>query len=245
MKNTVFAMVLAAGLGTRLKQFTLHKPKALLEINGKTLLEIILHKLSQQGFTDVVINVHHFADQIIDYLNHNNFDITIHISDERNELLDTGGAILKALPLFPLDQPVMVHNVDIFTNFDLYMIRQQFIASEADACLLVQNRLSSRKLLFDHNNHLIGWKNEKDSNFKWVGEAVEAFESLSFSGIHFFNPSIFRDITPGKRSIIDLYLHLASHKKIFGLPAPEGIWFDIGKAEELPLIEKTFNIFYS
>lgn len=243
MKNPVFAMVLAAGLGTRLKQFTLHSPKALLKINGRTLLEIILLKLAKQGFTDVVINVHHHADQIIDYVNQQNFDITIHISDERNELLDTGGGIIRALPLFPANQPVMVHNVDIITDFDLTALRQLFIDSGADGGLLVQNRVSSRKLLFDQNNYLIGWKNEKESTFKWVEKALETYKPLAFSGIHFFYPEIFSTLPHGKSSIIDLYLHLASLKKIVGIPAPEGIWFDVGKAEELPLIEKTFNNF--
>ena len=191
----------------------------------------------------MVINVHHHADQIIAYVNQQNFDITIHISDERNELLDTGGAIIRALPLFPANQPVMVHNVDIITDYDLKYLRQLFIDSGADGGLLVQNRVSSRKLLFDQSNYLIGWKNEKESTFKWVEKAHETYNPLSFSGIHFFYPEIFSSFPDGKSSIIDLYLHLASLKKIVGIPAPEGIWFDVGKAEELPLIEKTFNNF--
>ena len=168
MKYDTTAMILAAGLGTRLKSLTHDKPKALVELNGKPLLQHCIENLTDNGFHHIVINVHHFGEQIIDFVEHHNFDADIQISDERKQLLDTGGGIIKATPLFKDSKAVLVHNVDIISNVNFADLNQQFLDSEDDAWLLTQNRETNRKFLFNTENQLIGWTNKAEQQFKWV-----------------------------------------------------------------------------
>lgn len=238
-----WAMVLAAGLGSRLKQFTADKPKALVEIGGKTLLEHVLENLKRNGFTDVVVNVHHFADKIIEAIQSQSFELNIVVSDERGQLMDTGGAILQAIKYLPMNELVMVHNVDLLHNFDLAQLRERFIAAEADAGLVISTRESSRKLLFNNHQQLIGWTNALTGSIKRVqGHRLsKSVTAYAFSGIHFFYPSLFANYRPEPCSVIDLYLHLAATRRIAGLPQSEGWWFDVGKAESVSAIENEFS----
>ena len=159
-------MIFAAGLGTRLKPLTDHMPKALVPVAGKPMLEHVILKLIASGFDEIVINVHHFAEQIIDFLKEkNNFGIKIWISDETEELLDTGGGIKKASSL--LNEPFLVHNADILSNVDLKTLYDFHIASENDATLLVSPRKTVRYLLFNQTNRLCGWIN-KDTLQRWI-----------------------------------------------------------------------------
>ena len=153
-------MIFAAGLGTRLKPLTDDRPKAMVEVNGKPLIQHIIEKLTANGFDEIIVNVHHFAEQIIDFLHeNNNFGIRIEISDERGMLLETGGGIKKAAHFFDDGKPFLVHNVDIFSNADLRELYNHHIESSSAATLLVSDRKSSRNLLFNDDMRLCGWQN--------------------------------------------------------------------------------------
>ncbi|MEJ2242618.1 MAG: sugar phosphate nucleotidyltransferase, partial [Candidatus Bathyarchaeota archaeon] len=155
------AMILAAGLGTRLKPLTDSTPKALIKIKGFTLLELLIKKLKSSGFDEIVINVHHLADQIKEFLKQNNFlDTEITISDESNKLLETGGGLKKAAYFFPDGKPFLVHNVDVLSDISVNSLMEHHLASKSLATLAVRNRKSSRKLLFNKENILCGWMNE-------------------------------------------------------------------------------------
>ncbi len=235
------AMIFAAGLGTRLQPLTLNKPKALVEIRGKTLLERSISYLKNHGIDDITVNVHHFADQIKSFLKENdNFGISIHLSDETGMLLDTGGGILHAREFLDKNEPVLLLNTDILTNLDLFPLFQFHQESGAMATLVVRQRNTSRYLLFDRNNRLTGWKNIKTGELKISRpEAAEESRELAFSGIHLVSPRIFPLISEsGKFSIIDLYLRLAAKEKIMGFQDRESIWMDLGKYEEMEEAER-------
>ena len=155
------AFILAAGLGTRLKPLTNSVPKALVKINDKTLLEILIDKLILSGFNKIIINVHHFANQVIDFINQNNFSAEIVISDESDKLLDTGGGLKKAAWFFDDGKPFLVHNVDILSNIDLKKMYNFHLQNNTLAALAIRKRKSTRYLLFTDDNNLCGWMNEK------------------------------------------------------------------------------------
>jgi mannose-1-phosphate guanylyltransferase len=237
------AMILAAGLGTRLLPLTNNVPKALVPINGKPLLEIIICKLRSFGFDDVIINVHHFADQIIDFLKANNyFDIHISISDERAQLLDTGGGLKKASWFFNDNQPFLLYNVDIISDIDLKKLFLFHQESDALVTLAVRNRKTSRYFLFDDSNSLCGWKNFETGEIKIVRNIRTKIKLIAFSGIHIINPDIFELITEeGSFSLIDKYLALAKSYKIQGFNHTETQWIDIGKIGCLEEAEKLLS----
>lgn len=154
-------MIFAAGLGTRLKPLTDNMPKALVPVAGIPMLERVILRLKENGFDNITVNIHHFGQQIIDFLNaHNNFGVQIHISDERDLLLDTGGAIRKARPFLDGNEPFLVHNADILTDIDLRTFYQYHLDNHAEASLLVSKRKTSRYLLFDQHYQLKGWTNK-------------------------------------------------------------------------------------
>ena len=233
MKHDITAMILAAGLGTRLKALTQDKPKALVELNGKPLLQHCIENLTAQGFSHIVINVHHFGEQIIGFVEQSKFDADIQISDERDLLMDTGGGIVKASPLFKGSKAVLVHNVDIISNVNLGELATQFVDSKDDAWLLTQDRETSRKLLFNVENQLIGWTNKAEGNFKWVYDSFGRYQERAFSGLHLFRSDLFADFERKPQSVIDLYLHLAKTKRIISEPIQPNYWFDLGKPEQL------------
>ena len=246
------AMILAAGLGTRLKALTQDKPKALVALNGKPLLQLCIENLIANGFYHIVINVHHFGEQIIDFVTHNKFDAVIQISDERNQLMDTGGGIIQATPIFKDSKSVLVHNVDIISDVNLGELSGQFLASGDDAWLLTQDRESNRKLLFDNNNQLVGWMNKAEQRFKWVDESESAlrraqgpslynYKEMAFSGLHLFRSDLFADFECKPQSVIDLYLYLAKTNRIISKPIQPDFWFDLGKPEQLQTAENYLN----
>ena len=231
------AMILAAGLGTRLKELTHDKPKALVEINGKTLLQRTIDTLIANGFERIVVNVHHFGNQIIDFVRTHQFDAEILISDEQQQLMDTGGGIVQATPFFTDTEAVLIHNVDIISNVNLKSQYQDFILSGNDAWLLTQDRETARKLLFNAENQLIGWKNKTSGQYKWVNNVTENYKERAFSGMHIFKPSLFADFEKKPVSVIDLYLNLARYKQIISKEIQTNLWFDLGKIEQLEEIK--------
>lgn len=235
------AMILAAGLGTRLKELTANKPKALVEVAGKTLLEHNIDNLIANGFNSVIINIHHFGEQIISFLESHPFEAQLFVSDERGTLMDTGGGIVQALPFFHDTQAVLVHNVDILSDVDLQSLYERFTASSDDAWLLTQDRQTTRKLLFNNESQLIGWRNLGDGSFKWVNKPMEHFKELAFSGMHIFKPSLFKEFSWQRYSIIDLYLQQANTHKVRAVEIHPDYWFDIGKIEDFDSINKHFS----
>ncbi len=235
------AMIFAAGLGTRLKPLTDTMPKALVPVAGQPLLWHVIMKLKDAGFERIVVNVHHFADQIIDYLHANdNFGLDIRISDEREQRLETGGGIKKAAPLFDADSPILIHNVDILSNIDLAALYDK--AQRAEALLLVSQRQTKRYLLFDEAVRLVGWTNIETGEVKSPYHDIEIsrYHRLAFSGIHVFHPSLFAQMEgyPDKFPIMDFYLQHCDHAKIMGYEQTDLRLMDVGKLETLDEAEK-------
>ena len=234
------AMIFAAGLGTRLQPLTNDRPKALVEVNGLCLLEIALQKLIASGCDHAIINVHHFADMVIDFLKKkNNFGIKISISDERSMLLETGGGLKKAKRYFQ-DAPFIIYNTDIITNLNIRDLYSAHLKSNAIATLAVRNRNTSRYLLFDKENYqLKGWTNKKTAECKWSTPSSGDELPFAFSGIQVVSPEIFKYI-PRKKvfSTIELYLEAAKDSFIKAYPHDEDIWIDAGKPNDLEEAKK-------
>lgn len=237
MSDTRTAFILAAGMGTRLRDLTANKPKALVELNGKPLISHVIDRLVGQGFNRFVVNTYHFSNMLKDYLTTNYYDYDIVISDESDQLMDTGGGIIKALPYLIENKAVLIHNTDIISDIDLKTTYENFLKRGDDAWLITQKRKSSRKLLFN-NNLLIGWKNCDTNEYKWAKNPYNEYTELSFNGIHIAKPEIFKDFELKKCSVIDLYLKLAKEHKIASLEAENSFWFDLGKKEQLAMAEK-------
>jgi NDP-sugar pyrophosphorylase family protein len=229
------AMILAAGLGTRLRPLTNDRPKALVEVAGHTLLEIALSRLASFGIREVIVNVHHFADMVVDYLKkRDNFGMRIEISREEI-LLDTGGGLKKAGWFFLErggEEPFLLHNVDVISTIDVRRMLQSHRESGALATLAVQDRKTSRYLLFDQENWLCGRKAGKDGTAEIVRPSSQT-EAFAFSGIHIISPRLLSLISEeGVFSIITAYLRLASQgEKIGFFRADEYYWKDMGKSE--------------
>jgi NDP-sugar pyrophosphorylase family protein len=237
------AMILAAGLGTRLKPLTESTPKALVKINNHTLLELQIKKLKAEGFDNIVINVHHFADMIKDYLKQNNyFNCYIEISDESENLLDTGGGLKKAAYFFSDGKPFLVYNVDILSNIDLSELVKAHRSLPSIATLAVQNRESSRKFLFDNELTLSGWMNEKSCEQIITKESQTKLLPFSFSGIQILDPKIFKYF-PDKDvfSLVELYLNISLKEKIIGYVHNQDEWVDVGKVENIKKAESFFK----
>lgn len=233
-------MIFAAGLGTRLKGFTADKPKALVEIAGKTLLEHSITYLKRFGIQKMVVNVHHFPDQIIGFLQRNNhFGVEISISDERDILLDTGGGLKKASSFLQEANAVVLYNVDIFSDLNLNSLLEFHFKENALASLSVRKRDTSRYLLFDEQMQLTGWKNTVSGETKISRyNSFHNSQMLAFSGIHVVSRGIFDLISEtGKFSIIDLYLRLAQKNTVKGFADESLFWLDLGKAEEFSQAE--------
>ncbi|MGA3087835.1 MAG: nucleotidyltransferase family protein [Terriglobales bacterium] len=237
------AMILAAGLGTRLRPLTDDRPKALVEINGRTMLELALSRLRSSGVSEVVINVYHFADRIVDYLKTNhNFGMRIAVSREET-LLDTGGGLKKAAAFFretPLhpDEPFLLHNVDVLSTIDFARMAQWHSERQALATLAVQRRITSRYLLFDSNLQLCGRRSGSDGEPELVGLAAQSpqcVHALAFSGVHIISPRLLAMMTEeGTFSIIAPYLRLAAQgEKILAFRADPYYWRDLGKPDSV------------
>ena len=232
-------MLFAAGKGTRLKPFTDFHPKAMALVNGKSLLERNLLYLKKHGIAEVVINIHHFGQQIIDFLSENHhFGLEIHISDERAALLETGGALMLAKHHFTSDFVVL--NADILTDLKLEDMILQHQQKSATVTLAVSKRDSSRQLLFDENLLMKGWQNIATQEVKSENPEPQKLQSLAFSGIHIIHPKLFDEITrKGHFSIMDEYINLMNKINIQGF-VHEANLIDVGKPEAIAMAEKLF-----
>lgn len=234
-------MLFAAGLGTRFKPWTEKHPKALAAVNGKTLLQRNIEYLRQYDITDVVVNVHHFPEQIIDAVEQNDgWGSTVTISDESDELLDTGGGLLKAKHLLFRDT-ILTLNVDILTEVNLKHFLAHHQQENALITVAVSERETSRYLLFNKYNRLVGWRNKKTDETKIVIEAKEIFEK-AYSGMAIFQPEALDLITlSGKFSLIDAYLQLAPQNKIAAYDHTGERWIDVGKPDSVKKAEEMFT----
>ena len=251
------AMIFAAGLGTRLKPLTDTMPKALVPVAGQPLLWHVVQKLSAAGFERIVVNVHHFAQQIVHYLQANDrFGLDIRISDETDGLLETGGGIKKALPLFDQDSPVLIHNVDILSNADLAACYSLVEQRAPEALLLVSSRKTKRYLLFDGQKRLQGWTNIETGEVRGIAENSSLFtlrsalplcsaknsslQKLAFSGIHVLSPRVFPLFSemPDRFSIIDFYLKYCQQHAFMGYEQEDLRLIDVGKLDTLEQAEQ-------
>jgi len=222
------AMILAAGLGTRLYPLTRERPKALIEYEGKPLLQIITENLVKYGFKDIIVNIHHFPEMITDFLeNNSNFGVNIVISDESNSLLETGGALKKASWFFD-SGPFLVHNVDVITDLDLNEFYQYHLSEKNLATLAVTTRKTTRPLLINNSRKLCGWKNNITGEEIIVRQQPDLLE-VGFSGIYILNPEIFNLMhETGKFSVLPVFLRLAKDHPV-GTYQYLGQWKDMGK----------------
>jgi NDP-sugar pyrophosphorylase family protein len=237
------AMILAAGLGTRLRPITDSIPKALIKIREHTLLELQIKKLKSSGINKIIINIHHHARMIEEYLKQNsNFDCEIQISDESDQLLETGGGLKKAAHFFSDSSPFLIHNVDVITNLNLKKLFDHHKKENALATLAVMERISSRFFVFDEENILVGWKNEKTEESKVARRPTGKIKLLAFSGIQIVEPKIFKYF-PNKDvfSLVELYLNVAKKEQITALNHSGDQWLDLGKKENLVEAEKSFK----
>ena len=241
------AMIFAAGLGTRLRPLTNDRPKALVEVAGKTLLQHQIEKLKTAGFDHIVVNIHHFGQQIIDFLDaNNNFGVDIKISDERAMLLDTGGGIKAAMRLFENDDPILIHNVDIISDIDLKALYNAHSEGNCIATLAINQRETSRYLIFNEQLEMQGWTNIKTGEIKPapLAQRVSDYSSLAslnlykyaFSGIHIIDKKIDKYLNHKKEAafpIMDFYISLCQETKLKGINVTGHRWVDCGKPEHL------------
>lgn len=237
------AIIFAAGLGTRLKPLTDTMPKAMVPVGGKPLLQHVIEKLKATGFDEIIINVHHFAEQIIDFVRaKNSFGIRVEFSDEREKLLNTGGGIKKAAAFFNDGKPFLVHNVDILSNIDLAQLYAAHLKNNAVAMLVCSPRATSRYLLFDEDNRLKGWINTQTEETKspFPNFAPSGFKKLAFSGIHVLSPEIFGYMNdfPDKFSVIDFYLSVCGKRAVQAYVPQNLQLLDVGKLGSLEQAEE-------
>lgn len=232
------ALLLSAGFGTRLKPFTEKHPKALAKVNGKSILEINIRNLQRFGIFDIIVNVHHFSEQIIEVLKKaNGFDSRIEISDENDAILETGGGLKNAAPLLAEEKTFLVMNVDVISNFNLDKMLKQHFAKKPLVTLAVQKRVSSRFLLFDNKDRLCGWGNRNTGEKKIpikIENTKKSFHELAFSGIQLLEHNILNKIKQsGKFSLMEVYLSLCATENIMAWNHTNDIWIDVGKPEKL------------
>jgi len=234
------AMIFAAGLGTRFKPWTDKHPKALAVVNGKSLLQRNVEYLQQYGIKDVVVNIHHFANQIVDAIEKAaGWGSNVIISDESDEVLETGGGLLKAKNLLQ-GESFLTLNVDILTDVNLKSFISYHQQQGADITLGVANRTTSRYLLFNEDNRLCGWRNIS-TGAERISLHADNYIQKAYSGLALFEPTIFDAVKQtGKFSLIDVYLSLASTHKIIGYDHSESRVLDVGKPESVALAESMF-----
>ena len=241
------ALILAAGLGTRLQPFTLHHPKALAMVNGKSLLQRNIEYLQQQGIEELIVNVHHFPDQIIDAIEINKgWGSKVSISDETDSVLETGGGLKKAAWYLEQEESFVVMNVDMLTDMPLANMIQQHQDNQPLATLAITDRTSSRYLLFNNINRLCGWRNtttleEKGAVLTYDDQEKQTLVQKAFSGIHVISSRIFNLIQQqGKFSLIDVYMSLCADNTIEGFNHSDSLLLDVGKPESIIKAEGLF-----
>ena len=238
------AFILAAGLGTRLKPLTDEIPKALIPVNGVPLLERNIKYLAAQGVTEFVVNVHHLADKVEDFLRRNNsFGCNIAVSDERSLLLETGGGLRHAAKFLNDSKPFVMYNVDVLTSLDVRRMYAQHAQSGVLATLAVSRRSSSRYFLFDKSKRLCGWRNVKTGEEKLPVRTEQPLILLAFGGVHVISPEIFKhlDSFGEKFSIVDVYLALAAEHRIESYDIQGERWIDVGKLDTLEEANKMWG----
>ncbi len=228
------AFILAAGLGTRLKELTSDKPKALVELNKQPLLKVVIENLISQKFNHFVINVHHYADKIVDFIESVKYEnVEFEISDERDFLYNTGGAIIKALPYFKESKAILIHNVDIVSDIDFQSIYDDFVKSNDAAWLLTQERNNKRKIVFDDNNNFVGRLNLETKEYDGEIPLSDRFKLLSFSGLHIIKPEYFNKFELRAYYVFELYKEIAKKAIVKSVPIESNYWFDLGTQEQL------------
>lgn len=232
------AMIFAAGKGTRLGSITHSIPKALVDINGKTALQLAVEKCSSSGFDDIIINIHHFPEMVIEEaekLKRQGYNIEI--SDEKDLLLETGGGLYKAREFFD-KYPFLVYNVDIISDIDLSALYQDHIKRKGLATLATRHRKGNRFFLIDAEGRLRGWRNIATGEEILTTDQANGLEQIAFCGIHIIDPVIFKYMQEGIYSMTTLYLELAAENKIYTFTDDSGFWGDIGTPENLEYIRK-------
>ena len=234
------AMILAAGLGTRLRPLTNDKPKALVPFMGVPMLEIIIQKLLAAGIDRIVGNIHHYADQVIDFMvSRNYYDDRVILSDERELLMDTGGGVLKARPYLEDDQPFILYNVDVYTNLDIKKLYDHHLKSDALVTLAVTSRQTSRSLLFDKDRYLAGWKHNQTGERKTVRDPAGTLQAYANSCVHILDQDFFTyNRLKGIVSLTDIYLGLAAEHKISCFVHNEDFWYNLGLLESFRKAEQ-------
>jgi MurNAc alpha-1-phosphate uridylyltransferase len=232
------AMILAAGKGTRLGKITQSIPKALVDINGKSVLQIAVEKCTNAGFDDIIVNVHHFADMVEEEIrNLNRMGFRITVSDEREMLLETGGGLFKARNFFD-NNPFLLYNADIITDLDLSEMTSFHFRQRGIATLAVRHRTGNRFFLVNNEGLLRGWYNRSTGEKILTGPENEELNEIAFSGLHVIDPEIFKFMEEGAYTMTALYLKVADSGKIFTYRHDEGFWADIGTPESLEEVRK-------
>lgn len=232
------AMIFAAGMGKRLGSITQSIPKALVDINGKTVLHRAVEKCSLAGFDDIIINVHHFADQVeeeVQKLNKAGFSVSV--SDERDGLLENGGGLYKARDFFD-NNPFLLYNVDIISDLDLSALYRLHLQKKGLATLAVRHRPDKKFLLVDDQGQLRGWRNIATKEQRPAGLDDRGLSEIAFSSMHIAEPEIFEYMRDGVYSLIDLYLELVTQHNIFTLKHDEGYWVDVGTPDSLEYVRE-------
>jgi len=235
------AMIMAAGKGTRLSKITETIPKALLDINGKSLLRLAVENCTASGFDDIIINIHHLADQVeeeIERLKKDGYKITV--SDEHDKLLETGGGLYKARDFFD-NNPFLLYNADTLTDLDISVLYRYHLDMKGLATLAVRNRAGIRFFLVDRKGLLKGWCNKATGEKIIAGEETETLTEIAFSGRHIINPEIFNYMSEGVYTMTALYLHLADSHKIVTYREDGGYWLTVGTPEDLENVRKFFS----
>ncbi len=237
------AFIPAAGLGTRLLTLTEHRPKALVEVGGVPLLKIAIDNLVRQGVTRIVVNVHHFADMVIDYLHSHDWGTEVLVSNEKDKLLDTGGGLKKAAPLFKRDEPILIHNVDILSRINFRDLVELHKQEGNFVTLAVSVRDTSRFLLFADNGLLVGWNNRSTGETKWVDELVAKNRALAFSGIAVLEPGVLDVLPPCEipYPIVPAYLNIAKEHRISYFIHSSSDWMDVGTPQSLNKAQSWFR----
>jgi MurNAc alpha-1-phosphate uridylyltransferase len=232
------AMIFAAGLGKRLGKITESIPKALVDINGKSVLQMAVERCSAYGFNDIIINVHYFADMVEDEVRRlNTMGYRISVSDERDKLLENGGGLYKARYFFD-KTPFLLYNVDIISDLDLSALYTLHLNKKGLATLAVRHRPGNRFILIDKGGQMRGWRNISTGEQILAGDDEKGLSEIAFSSMHIVEPEIFDFMHEGVYSMIDLYLNLAKEHNIYTLKHDEGYWIDVGTPESLEYVRK-------
>lgn len=234
ISNNLTAFILAAGIGSRLGKITHEKPKAMVEVGNTPMIDLLMEKLINQCFTNFVVNLHHHANLLKNYLSTKYPNIPFAFSDETEELLDTGGAIKHAQHLLPASESFLVHNVDVILPCNpLEMLKTQ-TSQDAVMTLAVSDRKSTRKLLFDQNNHLCGWTNLETGEVRRANNYAKDHKLLAYSGVQWISPEYFGMETHiGRFSVIDSWLSICHIKPILAFEHHEDGWFDLGSESKI------------